>query len=404
MAMPSVSEFSSRDKPLSFNWKATNTSWLDKLNLPSASFKKHEEVRSAILLDAMLAHHMGGCPIPNSDTVCTGWVSYSRNRNWWAGTSRYFPYSLREVIRVVKQLSFLHLLDHEKAPANPNTGWQSRFRASSHLLEAARLPEINRSIKELILLKDGNKNLIGYRDTIQTERWRNETGAQNEAISGIDVNISHPDAIIDGNVIRIGDHILYPCMNAMYRVFNEDWKHGGRFYGGWWQNVKKSHRPYLSINGMATVEEDYSQLHPRLLYRKECKSLTGDAYTIDGWDRDTCKKALNTILNAKTYRSALGAIATEIGSNGGAGNAHEKAKALITAQKAKHSPITKYFHSGIGSKLQAIDASVAENVMRRLRKQEIVSLPIHDSFIVPTNNQSALKEAMEVALEQVKFT
>jgi len=403
MAMPSALDASQRDKPLSFNWKAMDTTWLEPLDLPTAPSKKYKEVRSAILLDAMAAHSMSGCAMPETEAVCTGWVSYSRNRNWWAGTSRYFPYSHASVIRAVENSAMLGWLAHVIAPTNPSCGWQSRFRASPLLLEAADLPEISRSIRELIILKDGEKQLSGYRDTIQTERWRNQTEAQNEAINSVDINITHPDAVIDGNVIRIGNHILYPSMNALYRVFNKDWKHGGRFYGGWWQNAKNDNRRFMTINDEDTVEEDYSQLHPRLLYRMEGQPLDVDAYTIDGWERDLCKKALNIILNAGTYQSALVAIASKIGARDGPGNNYEKAKALICALKAKHQPVAKYFHTGVGLRLQAVDASIAENVMRRLRKQGVVSLPVHDSFIVPANDHDALKEAMDIALKMVKL-
>jgi hypothetical protein len=41
--------------------------------------------------------------------------------------------------------------------------------------------------------------------------------------------------------------------------------------------------------------------------------------------------------------------------------------------------------------------------MRRLRKQGVVSLPVHDSFIVPANDHDALKEAMDIALKMVKL-
>jgi len=403
MAAPLAPVDGYRDKPLGFNWKAKNTMWLGPLNLPTAPSKKHEEVRAAIILDALMAYSMGGYAMSETDAICTGWVSYSRNRNWWARTSRYFPYSYAPVIRAVEELAVLRWFDHIKAPNSPSCGWQSRFRASPLLLEAADLPEISQSIRELIILKDSEKRLTSYRDTAQTERWRNETEAQNEAINSVDINITHPDAVVEGNVIRIGNHVLHPGMNVLYRVFNEDWKHGGRFYGGWWQNAKKSHRPFITINDDVTVEEDYSQLHPLLLYRMEGKSPDGDVYILYGYDRDLCKKALNIILNAYTYQSAVGAVATEIGVREGPGNNYEKAKALISALKAKHKLIDKHFHTGVGLKLQAVDASMAENVMRRLRKQGVVSLPVHDSFIVPANDHEALKEAMDIALKQAEF-
>ena len=394
-----ASSFTERDKPLSFNWKAKDSKWLEPLGLPPAPSQRHEWGRSAILLDAVITHPLGGSPMPEIDSVCSGCVSYSRNNNWWAKTSRYFQYSLRVVIWAVEELALLGWLEHEVADANPSCGRQSRFRASPLLMEATRLPEISRSIRELIVLKDRDKRLTDYPDTIQTERWRKELKAQNEAIGSLTIDISHPEAVWDGNIIRIENHVLYPSMDCLYRVFNRNWKHGGRFYGGWWQNVKKPHRQFLMINGGVTAEEDYHQLHPSLLYRMVGKPLYGDAYTIDGWERKLRKKALNIIFNAITYHAALGAVTNAICVYEGPRNSCESAKELIALLKAKHAPISQYFHKGVGLELQALDAAMAENVMRRLRKQGIASLPIHDSFVVPANDQGVLLEAMDDAFE-----
>jgi hypothetical protein len=402
MAKPPDLAAGHRDKPIWFTWETRNSDWLDPLSLPPAKTKNHELVRSAIFLDAVLAHPLAGCPIPNTHAISTGFVSYSRNRNWWAGASRYFPCSYKAVIDAVDELALLGWLNHHKAPANPSCGWQSRFRASSSLIDTVGHPYIYNSIRELIVLKNGDKQLIGYRDTARTEGWRNEVAAQNEAISGIDINIAHPDAVIGGNIIRIGDHVLYPAKNTLYRVFNKDWKHGGRFYGGWWQNAKSADRQFITIDGGMTIEKDYHQLHPKLIYRLEGKALIGDAYTLGGWERGLCKIAFNIILNASSYQSALGAVAMEVGLKHGPERKRQKAAQLILDLKIKHQPVAQYFHSGVGLRLQEIDARMAEHVMRRLRKQGIVALPIHDSFIVPANDQLALLEAMDDALNQAK--
>ena len=333
MAMPPDLAAGGRDKPLLLNWKTRNSGWLDLVNLPQAKSKMQDDVRAAILLDAVHAYPLAGCPIPGTYAVSTGLVSYSRNRNWWAGTSRYFPFSYGALIPAVDELALLGWLDHQKAPANPSCGWQSRFRASRLLIQAVGHPDICNSIKELIVLKNGDKRLIGYQDTARTESWRREIDAQNEAISGIDIDIPHPDAVIEGNIIRLGKHVLYPAKNTLYRVFNEGWEHGGRIYGGWWQNAKSADRHFITIDGGMTVEEDYNQIHPKLLYRMEGKQLSDDAYTLDGWERDICKKAFNIILNARNYPSALGAMATEIGIKHGPKNSRKIAAQLIAALK-----------------------------------------------------------------------
>jgi len=188
-------------------------------------------------------------------------------------------------------------------------------------------------------------------------------------------------------------------MTQLYRVFNDNWNNGGRFYGGWWQQVKKrdvNHRSHIQISGEPIVEEDYAQLHPRLLYRYVGKELKGDAYELPGWGRGLCKKALNILINAATERAAIGAIANEIGGE----SAHAKACQLISELKARHKPIAKFFHSKIGCHLQRIDSDMAEKVMLTLLKQGTIPLPIHDSFLVPKKHQQSLLEAMNDAYQE----
>ena len=51
------------------------------------------------------------------------------------------------------------------------------------------------------------------------------------------------------------------------RVFGRGlFERGGRFYGGWWQNIPSAYRSVISITGKPTIEMDYSQYHPNILY------------------------------------------------------------------------------------------------------------------------------------------
>ena len=83
---------------------------------------------------------------------------------------------------------------------------------------------------------------------------------------------------------------------SLYRVFNNGkLTNGGRFYGGWWQNIKKDYRRAITINGGTTAELDYSSLHPSMLYALEGKTPPDDCYALDGFPkahRDLLKKDL----------------------------------------------------------------------------------------------------------------
>lgn len=55
---------------------------------------------------------------------------------------------------------------------------------------------------------------------------------------------------------------------------------GGRFYGGWWQNIPKNYRRYITINGCQTVEVDFSTLHPTLLFLENKLNPPVDFYDL----------------------------------------------------------------------------------------------------------------------------
>ena len=55
-----------------------------------------------------------------------------------------------------------------------------------------------------------------------------------------------------------------------HRVFNNSsWDQGGRFYGGFWQQIDQILRGAIRLNDSSTVEIDFSGLHVILAYAKE---------------------------------------------------------------------------------------------------------------------------------------
>src|SRR5262249_36779809 len=160
----------------------------------------------------------------------------------------------------------------------------------------------------------------------------------NDALAAAELTY-HGRLMRSGDVLDVeGNRIV--VRNALHRVFNRrSFELGGRFYGPWWQNIKSDERCCIRVNGSITVEHDYRQIHPRLLYALAGKPLVGDAYTIEGWDRPLVKEAVNTLINADDERSAMQSIAQSIGGKGALG----KAQKLTEQIKAKHSGIADRF-------------------------------------------------------------
>jgi hypothetical protein len=298
------------------------------------------------------------------------------------------------VVPVIHQLSSQGFLEHDRKPPR-NFGWQSRFRATPRLLEAVNIPTVIYDLVELIRLKDRDENLVNYSDTNITISMRRRLEEINESLSAAELELPTPAVKHEGTVLRLGDrHFLYPAMKTLYRIFNRgSFSCGGRFYGTWWQQIPKKIRSTLLIAGEPTVEHDYPQLHPNMLYASIGARPEGDAYEIDGWPRDLVKRAFNILVNAENFDSARRAIALEITGKG----AYARATSLIDAIKLRHPKIARMFYSDAGIRLQRRDADMAEVIMRRLIGLGIVVLPIHDSFITAARHEADLIEAMNVA-------
>ena len=216
-----------------------------------------------------------------------------------------------------------------------------------------------------------------------------------------------------GQLVRIttpnGKIIVNLARNKLYRVFNNgSFNFGGRFYGPFWQNLPKSIRAMLLIDGEAVNEGDYRQLHPRLLYAQAGVTLEDedDAYTIDGIDRQLAKRGFNIAINAETKLAAIRALAQEIsGKNDYAkASAYAEAGELLDALVTKHARIARCFSSGAGLRLQRHDAELAERVMLELVKRGITVLPVHDSFIVQHRHAATRDQIMDAELDRMLAT
>jgi hypothetical protein len=342
---------------------------------------------SVIVADAI----MSACREPHRR------ISYSRRKGWWTESSCYrnrdFTYDT--VVSAVDALVAAEILvEHDLQAAGRPTGIQSSYRPASWLA-GTDAPKLRRKTGELIRLKDSSGSLIGYRDTARTHRERKLVQKVNVLIRETEITLDTPDAVFDGDVIWFGEHAVYPEMVSLYRVFNGGWTLGGRFYGGWWQSVKSKDRRHFVLDGQHTVEVDYEQLHPRLLYALAGEHLEGDAYTLPGWNRKVCKIAFNVLLNASGYHQARGALLPYLD------GCEVSARELIRDIKARHPKVARYFHSGVGLRLQNVDAEMCRFVLAEMSvKKGIVVLPVHDSFIVPETAKDELVGTMKSAFDR----
>jgi hypothetical protein len=381
-----------RDHPLSFHWRPVSPNAFEGLHLPPAGSKATAIARVQIITEAFVL----GRADPRH------WLSYSRRKEFYAERrGRYWPktFTYSAVVPTVDQLAALGLLENEIMPPG-NLGWQSRFKASPELMK--QLNETPLAVihypHEVIILRDRQGNLIDYRETERSSRWRRHVQELNDAIMSEAIGL-RGNPIHEGDPLLIGKVSIGAATNRLHRVFNRSsFSLGGRFYGGWWQNIPSECRADITINGLPTIELDYPRLHPTLFYAEIGSAMYGDPYDLADWPRGSVKIAFNTLVNADTREAAIRSIAHGIGGQG----AYAKAESLICDIEAKHPLIAPMFGSGAGLRLMRRDSDMAESLMLRLVKRGVLALPIHDSFIVPDRNleKGELMEGMAQSLHK----
>jgi len=287
---------------------------------------------------------------------------------------------------------------------------------------------------EIIILKNYNsktkeKKIIPTPDTRQVRLMRKNLAKINKFIGQHAICLHRTNENLRALAVKMsletyqsewfsGKPIKSPRMfnfsqTSMRRVFaRSDMQKGGRFYGAWWQFIPREERQYITIDGLGTIEIDFSEIHPRLLYLE--MGLTppaGDLYDLNirfnGMPYDSAKEPYRSIrMVIKKYFNVL--INDENG-NYKLPRSDQQIIGMTTAQLhslilQKHPQLRASLAVGKGLIFQYIDSQIAEKVMLSMLKKNIVCLPIHDSFICCIHNAKDLHQAMITAYKDILNT
>jgi hypothetical protein len=136
----------------------------------------------------------------------------------------------------------------------------------------------------------------------------------------------------------------------------------------------------------------------------------GDVYWLEGFSNDAVfrsfvKRMLLMMINAASKEKARKAIhkAVKVKKTMALPDEIKSTKAcdiypVMDAFEQKHEPISKYFCTGAGVKLQYLDSQIAEQVMLHFAKMhDYAILPMHDSFILHHGLEGELQLTMDKA-------
>ncbi len=367
---------------------------------------KWRGVVRAIVLDLFVANK----------TDPTMYIAYSRNENDYKVESRYGSYFLsgQIVIQFVDYLKDNDYIEHHLGFNADGRGRLSRMRATDNLINIlveeheVTVPMIEHNPDEqVIILRDADKKDIEYEDTPEVIQMRENVHLINRNLAKHAILLEVTDDDLTDLQKRL-DRKLNFADKRLRRIFNnESWEQGGRFFGGWWQNVPREYRKFIRINDKDVVECDYSGLHINMLYAMDKLPMPkGDVYYLEGYPnddtfRDFVKRMLLIMVNSDNrdavrraihkavhYKKSL-KLPSEIPSTKG-----KDLNPILDAFEDKHEPIKKYFCSGVGIDLQNKDSIIAEKVLLKFSEWNLAILPMHDSFIIHHSQEKNLKKAM----------
>jgi hypothetical protein len=204
-----------------------------------------------------------------------------------------------------------------------------------------------------------------------------------------------PGVVLENRKTHTGNIAAILKYKHLHRVFTDNLKLGGRYYGPMWQMLSEELRKHLSIDGYPVVELDYSGLHIRMLYHLEGMDYRADPYGFGSkQERPYLKLVSLLMINKKTRQGLLRAMKKTFAANQLDIPPDEQIELMVARFDGFHDRISRYFCSDIGLKLQYLDSQITSDILDYFLERGIPVLPIHDSYIVAEQYEEELYEVM----------
>ena len=246
---------------------------------------------------------------------------------------------------------------------------------------------------EVIRLKNFDKKLIAYVDDEVTISYRRSVEASNRMRTSSvwkKLPISQGQQFVEGN-----ERVVIPSDDLMcHRIFNEDLESGGRFYCRA-QQLSKEERGTITINDKPTVELDYKSLHPRLLYNLRGLEAPYYCYGTNAQTREDTKLISLLAINCSSYEQATRTLADKRKIT------NQTAAKLIDEYILENSPIKDDLFRSSWKRLQFVDSQIVDQVLAKATVKGIGVLPIHDSFIVSTDDAFWARDCLAASYKSI---
>lgn len=335
--------------------------------------------------------------VPRSHRMMWG---KSRHRNVVYGEHFVGLLDLLSKLRFVSELTRGYRINNtlrQPTTIKPTKKFLGRFSLSevrANWLKQAEEPDV-------LLLKsskdaEGASSLIDYEETAATIKLRKEVRDINAFLATARISLSTQDGkpLVDRDRNVIGGH-----QRSIRRIFNNgNWNDGGRLFGGFWMNMERGQRfTSIRIDGERVANVDFNALFPRLAYTLVKARPPRDdlyEYKVVSAEREGWKKLTNALLFATKQMKGWPNETKRHFSE------EVKLSMAIESIKEKHAPIAALFEQGVGYHLMRIESDLLIKILARLRAENIVALPLHDSVLVAKKFAARAKKLMEAEFKR----
>jgi len=348
-------------------------------------------------------------------------VYYSLDNNFYKSISRYNPLriSIRKIKKIITLLIKHEFIDHRKGrfvKHDRELSYRSRIRPTSKFLifmkkYFVKRQHIFRLGSDVIILKNSKKYVEDYTDDEYTSRIRDDCLTYNNNLDSTKISL-----LRNKQVKNYLNEKNIDFKNKSYqRIFNRDFKQGGRFYGPWWLGIPSELRQYITINNNKTAEYDYSSLIIHQIYSEiglnyfEENTYSDDPYLLKGvpdTERKINKAIIQIGLNCEDLDSLNKALLSQYKKGKLIGNKPKKKEIekRLNIFKEMNPRISDYVYSKCALRFQYQDSEIARKIIQRCSRYLIPVLSVHDSFIVEETNSNFIIDTMNSAIKDARLT
>jgi hypothetical protein len=271
------------------------------------------------------------------------------------------------------------------------------------MASGVRVEDFGRRLdRELVVLRASNrkggwleKRLVDYQDTEETHALRAEVARFNAQLATAPIAYVGNSGGVDASDRQLRRHFTVRDEQAL--TFDQN----GRFFGGFWQTLKKEDRKHIRIAGEPVVAVDYSAAftHIAFAHLGVTPPTVADLYRIPGLEglgRKQIKSAMNTLYfdDCEWTDPATGEVFE--------GFPAEFTPARVRKAIIAHYPeLDQVMGKGLGLKLMFRESEIMRRLLTELHERGVTALPLHDALMVARSDARQVSTLMEAMAMEV---